>query len=709
MRPTIRPAVRLIIAAALSAATLAPALAQAPAADDPYLWLEDVAGERPLAWVRSRNALAEKEFGADPRFEPMRKSFTEVLDSRDRIATVTRMGDHYYNFWRDADNPRGIWRRTTLDEYRSSRPRWETVFDLDQLARRESENWVWKGVDCLRPTSPKAPYRHCLLSLSRGGADAVVIREFDLVDLRMVIGKDAFVLGEGKQDVNWKDENTVWVMSEFGPDTMTTSGYPRTVREWKRGSLASASPLVFEGQASDVAVGAWSEVESGKRRDWLQRSIAFWNSEYYLQVDGKPMRLALPSDASPWPFNDWLMLRTRSGWTVDGNSYPAGALLAIRFDAFLRGDRKFDVLYAPTARSAIDGVASTRSAVLLTELDNVRPRLWEYRHDGKTWQRSRVDLPDAGQIGGISTYWASDSYFFTRQDFTTPTTLHLRNVGDAGSTAVKSMPRFFNADGIVTRQYEATSADGTRIPYFVAMRENARLDGRNPTLIYGYGGFQSTELPWYSGTFGKGWLEPGGVLVLANLRGGGEFGPAWHRAAQRENKQKTWDDMAAVAEDVIRRGISAPRHLGIMGGSQGGLLVTATMVQRPELFGAVVSQVPLIDMLRYHKLLAGASWIAEYGNPDIPAEREYIARYSPYQNVRPNGKYPRLFLVTSTRDDRVHPGHARKMAARMLEQGHDVLYYENIEGGHGGAANNEQRARMWAQAFSFLWRQLGVK
>jgi prolyl oligopeptidase len=338
----------------------------------------------------------------------------------------------------------------------------------------------------------------------------------------------------------------------------------------------------------------------------------------------------------------------------------------------------------------------------------VRPRLWELRHDGRGWQRTRVDLPDAGQIGNISTYWDSDSYFFSRQDFATPTTLYLRTAGEPASMPLRALPRFFDATGIVTRQFEAVSADGTRIPYFVAMREGTPMNGRNPTLLYGYGGFQSTELPWYSGSFGKGWLEPGGVFVLANLRGGGEFGPEWHRAAQRENKQRTWDDMAAVAEDLIKRGITRPKHLGIMGGSQGGLLVTATMVQRPELFNAVVSQVPLIDMLRYHKLLAGASWIAEYGDPDKPEDRAFIAKYSPYQNVKAGVQYPRLFLVTSTRDDRVHPGHARKMAARMMAQGHDVLYFENIEGGHGGAANNEQSARMWAQTFSFLWRELGT-
>lgn len=720
------------LAALLLSIAAAPASAQAPAqsssrsapmppapaanavSDDPYLWLEDVGGDKAMAWVRAQNAVSEKEFAADPRFEPLRRDLLAILNSRERIPFVSRMGEHYYNFWRDAANPRGLWRRTTLAEYRKPQPQWETVLDLDALGKAENENWVFKGVDCLRPERADAPYRHCLLSLSRGGADAVVVREFDLVARAFV--KDGFVSPEAKQDVDWKDADTLWIATDVGPGSMTTSGYARIAKEWKRGTPLSAARTVYEAQPTDVGVGISSERESGTRRDWITRSIAFWNSESFVLVDGKPVRLELPADATLLPFRDWLLVRLRTPWTVGGRTHAGGVLLAIRFDAFMRGERQFDTLYAPTPRSALDsspgnriGVVRTRNALLLTELDNVRPRLWEVRHDGTRWQRARVDLPDAGQIGSLSAYWASDSYFFTRQDFATPTTLYLRTVGDAKSEPLRALPRFFDASGIVTRQFEAVSKDGTRIPYFVAMRDGTPLNGRNPTLLYGYGGFQSTELPWYSGTFGKGWLEPGGVLALANLRGGGEFGPDWHRAAQRENKQRTWDDMAAVAEDLAKRGITSAKHLGIMGGSQGGLLVTATMVQRPELFNAVVSQVPLIDMLRYHKLLAGASWIAEYGNPDVPEDRAFIARYSPYQNVRQGVQYPRLFLVTSTRDDRVHPGHARKMAARMREQGHDVLYFENIEGGHGGAANNEQSARMWAQAFSFLWRQLGTK
>lgn len=690
-------------------ALVATACLAAAAADDPYRWLEDVTGERALAWVREHNAQAEKEFGADPRYEPLRKQLVAILDSNERIPYVTRMGEHYYNFWRDADHPRGVWRRTTLDEYRKRAPAWEEVFDLDALARRERENWVWKGAECLRPEKAAEPYRHCILRLSRGGADAVVLREFDLIDQRLVLGAKSFVLGEGKQEINWKDRDTVWVMSAFAPGETTSSGYPRVAREWKRGTLASQAPIVLEGRTTDVGVNAFSERESSARRDWFVRSIAFWNEEFEVAVGGKRTRLEIPADAEPIAFRDWLLVRTRTPWTIGGRTYAGGSLLAARFDLFLKGSRTFDVLYEPGPRASLEEVTVTRSAVLVSELDNVRARLWELKHDGANWQRTRVPTPDDAQVGIADAYWASDDYLLTARGFTTPTTLLARTVSGAAPRALKSLPEFFDARGLVTRQSEATSRDGTRIPYFLVMRKDAKLDGRNPALLYGYGGFGDAELPFYSGMFGKGWLEPGGVFVLANLRGGGEFGPQWHRAAQKENKQRTWDDFIAVAEDLIERGVTSPRQLGILGGSQGGLLVTATLVQRPDLFGAAVAQVPLADMLRYHELLAGASWIAEYGDPDKPDERAYLEKYSPYQNVQKDAQYPPLFLTTSTRDDRVHPGHARKLAARMLEQGHPVLYFENVEGGHAAGADHAQQARMWAQTFSFLWRRLAPR
>jgi prolyl oligopeptidase len=682
-------------------------LAEASTSADPYIWLEDVGGERALGWVRERNAGAEKEFAADARYAPLRERLLQILDSRERIPFVTRMGEHYYNFWRDAANPRGLWRRTRLDEYRKADPAWETVLDLDMLAKTENENWVWKGADCLRPESPQQPYRHCMLSLSRGGADAAVEREFDLTDKRFVA--DGFALPEAKSRTDWRDADALWLATDFGPGSLTTSGYARIVKLWQRGTPLAEAATIYEQPRDEVLAMGLSERESGVRRDWVLRVISTRNVQWQRAAGGKLAPLATPHDAEVFFFKDQLLLRLRTAWKPAEHEFAAGSVIAIRLADFDSGKREFAVVYAPRPRHALQTLAVTRSVVLLGELDNVRSRWLEATFDGERWHSRALPLPPNAQVSLAATYWASDQFMMTVQDFATPSTLYLGQVGAerwSEFEPLKSLPAFFDASGLETRQYEATSRDGTRIPYFTVLRKGTLLDGSNPTLLYGYGGFEVSQLPWYSGVFGKGWLEPGGVFLLANIRGGGEFGPDWHLQARREGRQKTFDDFIAVAEDAIARGITSPRHLGVMGGSQGGLLVTGTLVQRPELFGAVVAQVPLADMLRFHKLLAGASWIGEYGDPDKPEDRAFIAKYSPYQNLRKDAKYPRIFLYTSTRDDRVHPAHARKMAARMLEQGHDVLYFENIEGGHGAAANNAQAARMWAQTFSFLWRQL---
>jgi len=682
------------------------ATAQPP--DDPHLWLEDIAGDRAMAWVSARNAEAEREFAADPRFGPLQADLLKILDSRERIPLVSRMGGHYYNFWRDAANPRGLWRRTTLDEYRKAAPIWEVVLDLDALAAAEGENWVWKGADCLRPETPQQPYRRCLLSLSRGGADAAVEREFDLIDKRFVV--DGFVLAEAKSRTNWRDADSLWVATDLGAGSLTTSGYPRIVKLWRRGTPLSAATTVYEQPTDEVLALGLSERESGSRRDWVLRVIETRRTQW-LRVDGDELTaLPAPTDAEVNLFKDRLLLRLRTAWRPAEREFPAGSVIAIGVDEFFAGGRDFAVVYAPAPRRALQGISTTLSAVLLSELDNVRSGLHEARFDGGTWTSRPLPLPANARINVEASYWASDEFLLMAQDFVTPSTLYLGRVGAQrweDFERLKALPAFFDSAGIETRQFEAVSRDSTRIPYFAVMKRDTKLDGRNPTLLYGYGGFENPQLPWYSGVFGKGWFEPGGVFLLANIRGGGEFGPDWHLQARRAGRQKTFDDFIAVAEDAIARGITSRERLGIMGGSQGGLLVTGTMVQRPSLFAAVVAQVPLADMLRYHKLLAGASWIGEYGDPDKPEDRAFIEKYSPYQNLRADAKYPRIFLTTSTRDDRVHPGHARKMAARMTAMGHDVLYFENIEGGHGAAANNAQAARMWAQTFTFLWRQLG--
>jgi prolyl oligopeptidase len=695
---------RLLFALGLLA--LGTAMAQ-PA--DPYLWLEDVTGAKALAWVREQNMRAEKRFGADPRFEQLRGDLLAILDSRAQIPYVRRIGTHYYNFWRDANQPRGIWRRTPIDTYAQADPPWETVLDLDALARAEKENWVWQGATCLRPDKPGAPYVRCLLRLSRGGADAAVIREFDLQDKAFV--KDGFVLPEAKTQADWADENHLWVGTDFGPGSTTSSGYARLAKRWQRGTPLTAAQTVFTGATSDVGVWAWKEYQ-GPVRDWIARGVGVREQEYFALIEGAPVKLDLPRDVALQVYRDWLLLRTRSAWKAGQRTYAAGSLLAIDCAAFLRGARDMSVLYEPGERHALQSFALTQSAVLVTELANVRTRVHEVSFDGKAWRSRPLPTPENAQVSVVTSDFDTDDYQLTVQGFTTPTTLYAGRVGLQrweDFRPLKALPAFFDAAGIVTEQYEATSHDGTRIPYFVVRRAGAGTDGGAPTLLLGYGGFAISQVPSYSATMGRGWLEAGGILVRANIRGGGEFGPTWHSTAQREGRQKTFDDFSAVAEDLVKRNFTRPAKLGILGGSQGGLLVTGTLVQRPELFGAAVAQVPLTDMLRFHKLLAGASWIGEYGDPEVEADRAFIAKYSPYQNTKAGTKYPPLFLVTSTRDDRVHPGHARKLAARMLEQGHEVLYFENIEGGHAAGADNAQAARLWAQTFSFLARELGLQ
>ena len=669
---------------------------------DPWLWLEDVDSGRALGWVAERNAETERELTALPGYAALRTRLKTILDSRDRIPYAGRHAGRFYNFWRDADHERGIWRRTTLDEYRKPSPAWETVLDVDALARRENENWVWAGVTFLEPHGTR-----CLVSLSRGGGDAHVVREFDVATLAFVDG--GFTLPEAKSSVGWVDADTLFVATDFGPDSMTESGYPRIVKAWQRGTSLSEAALVYEAQEDDLSVSAWHDPTPGHERQFVLRQIDFYSSELFLRdpAGGQLTPIDKPLDANAFALRDQFIVELRSDWTLGDRTWPQGALLAIAFDRFLEGSRDFDVLFEPTPTTSLDGIAATRGALFLTILDNVKNRIIEWQRVDGRWQRRDVDVPGMGalHVSAVDEY-DSDQAFLTVTDFLTPSSLYLMEAGRDGRELLKSMPAFFDASPYAVSQFTAQSPDGTYVPYFVVMRKDAPLDGTHPTLLYGYGGFEVSLTPFYSGTTGEAWLAQGGVYVLANIRGGGEFGPRWHQAALKENRQKAFDDFLAVAGDVIRRGITTPPHLGIMGGSNGGLLVGAALTQRPDLFGAVACQVPLLDMRRYHELLAGASWIGEYGDPDDPDEWDYIARYSPYHNVAPDRQYPRVLFTTSTRDDRVHPGHARKMAARMRDQGHDVLYWENTEGGHAGAANNEQTATMWALTYAFLLREL---
>ncbi|MFZ2987861.1 prolyl oligopeptidase family serine peptidase [Ideonella sp.] len=706
-----RQALALLSAAGSPLAMAQTSTSASPAADDPYLWLEDVQGDKALNWVRERNKASRAVLEAHPDFEPNRKRLKEILDSRDRIPQVSRDGNYLYNFWRDQTQPRGLWRRTTLESYVTPNPAWELVLDLDALAKAENENWVWSRVSMLGGKSSR-----CLISLSRGGADATVVREFDIATRRFVDG--GFTLPEAKSEVDWLDENRVFVGTDFGPGSLTDSGYPRVIKLWQRGTPLSAATTVYEGQVKDVAASVQVDSTPGFERVVFARSPDFFTNELSLWQGGKLQAIAKPIDAQMAFWRDQVLIKLRSDWAVAGKTWPSGSLLLAPADAYLRGERNFFALFTPTATRSLEGYSLTRSQVLLDVLDNVANRVlaWRKQGDGASarWEQRELKTPFPGALQvrtlhdpQVAQDAMAEHFLVSYVDFLTPDSLYLGRADVDTLERIKSRPAFFDTTGMKVEQRFAKSKDGTRVPYFVVWPKGLTADGKNPTLLYGYGGFEVSMQPWYSAGWGHGWLAKGGVLVVANIRGGGEFGPAWHQAAVKANKQRSYDDFIAVAEDLIAAKISSPRHLGIQGGSNGGLLVGAVLMQRPELFNAMVCQVPLLDMKRFHTLLAGASWMAEYGNPDVPAEWAYISKYSPYQNVRQTMKYPRVFFVTSTRDDRVHPAHARKMAARMMEQGHAVLYYENIEGGHGGAADNAQLADRQSLEFAYLWTQLG--
>ena len=684
---------------------MTPAFAAQPddPSDDPHLWLEDVTGEKQIAWVRERNAESTQALTSGTGFPVLEQRILSILDSKQRIPAVTKIGDRYYNFWRDAANPKGVWRSTTLDEYRKAEPAWETVIDIDALAKAEHENWVWHGATVLEPED-----RVCLVSLSRGGADADVVREFDLDRKAFVDG--GFSLPEAKSRVAWRGSESLFVATDFGPGSLTTSGYPRTVREWTRGTPLPQADLVFEGQPTDMAVGASHDLTPGFERDFLVRQITFWTNEFFLRRGGHLIKIDKPDDANASVHREWLLIELRSPWTVEETTYPAGALLAANFEAFLKGDRTLHVLFEPTDRTSLAAWAGTRNHILLTTLDNVRNRISTLTFTDGTWHREPLTgVPDIGTatVSPVDEI-ESDDYWLVTSSPLEPSTLSL---GSAATPAklpekLKHTPAFFDASGMKVEQHEAVSQDGTRIPYFQIGRADLPADGSTPTLLYGYGGFEIPLVPGYSPASGVAWLEKGHAYVIANIRGGGEFGPRWHQAALKEKRHRAYEDFAAVAEDLIARKVTSPAHLGIMGGSNGGLLMGNMLTMRPDLFGAVVCQVPLLDMRRFNKLLAGASWMGEYGDPDKPEEWAFIRGFSPYHNVARDRDYPPILITTSTRDDRVHPGHARKMTARLLEYGKPVLSYENIEGGHGGAADNKQKAFMDALGWTFLDREL---
>lgn len=670
---------------------------------DPYLWLEDIHGAKPLAWVDERNAATRKAYADAPEFETTRSRILEVLDSEARIPGVQKLGEHYYNFWRDQAHARGVWRRTTLAEYRKSQPHWEIVLDLDALATAENQHWVWHGADCLKPA-----YRRCLLMLSPGGGDATVVREFDLHDKAFV--KDGFTLPEAKSQTAWIDQDHLYVGTDFGPGSMTKSSYPRIVKEWTRGTPLAEAKLIHEGTADDLAISASRDLTPGFERDFVNRAIDFYSSETFLRnKDGTLTKIDVPLDAVVDSHREWMLIQPRSEWTVGGKTWPSGALLAANFDAFMAGKRELTPLFVPTETTSLSNYSWTRHHLMLNILDNVAGRQQVLTPGHGTWKHKAL----AGEHT-LSTVEAtgvdadgSDAYFQSVTGFLVPETLYYGTLGQGAATPIKRAPAFFDASKHVVHQYFVTSKDGTRIPYFQISATKLELDGSNPTLLYGYGGFEVSLQPKYSGSVGRSWLERGGVYVVANIRGGGEYGPRWHQAALKANRLRAYEDFAAVAKDLIDRGVTSRAHLGAEGGSNGGLLMGNMLTLYPQLFGAIVCEVPLLDMKRYTHLSAGASWMAEYGDPDKADEWSYIKTFSPYENVSAGQDYPPVLFYTATSDDRVGPVQARKMAAKMQDMGYaNAWFYENTEGGHGAAADNKQSAFMHALAYTFLWDQL---
>lgn len=672
-------------------------------AEDPYIWLEEARSDRALAWVRAENDKTLAQLANDPRFEALKAEALAILDAEDRIPMVSFRPDGLYNFWQDRANPRGVLRRTTLDSYRTDTPQWETVLDIDALARADNREWVYQGMSCLEPDM-----RHCMVALSDGGKDATILREFDMATRSFVEG--GFTLPESQGSVSWVDKDTLLVSRDFGGGTVTESFYPFTTRLWKRGESLEQAQEIFRGAASDVSAGAGLLRDSAGTVHGMvaTRGLTFHESATYIRQGDEWVGLNLPSKAGLYGIVDGhVLISTDEAWNTGSQVFPADAIIAVELEAFKRdpnGAAK-TLVWAPGPRQTRQGGAATANSLYVNLLDNVRGRVLKFDYEGGQWVSRTVDLPQNATLGVAAASSKSDEVMFSVTDFLTPSTLYYSADGNAPSV-IKTSPARFDASGMAIEQYEATSADGTKIPYFIVRPRGMALNAGTPTLLTGYGGFQVPRLPGYLGSTGKMWLERGGAYVLANMRGGGEFGPDWHQTAIRENKQRTWDDFIAVAQDLVTRGFTTPEHLGIQGGSQGGLLVGTAFTQRPDLFNAAIVQIPLFDMLRYHLIGRGASWIGEYGDPRIPEQRAWIEPYSPYQKIVRGRDYPMPFFVTSTADDRTHPSHGRKAAARLAEIGQPYLYYEDMTGGHSGGVDNEQRARLLALQTVYLLQRL---
>ena len=672
--------------------------------NEDHLYLEEVLGEKALAEVGRWNERSLARLTADPRFEKMKADALEILNSKDKIPYVSYRGGEVHNFWQDATHVRGIWRRSTLESYLTDDTKWETVLDFDALAEKEGKNWVYKGNTCLSPD-----YELCIVNLSHGGKDAVVRREFNTKTKQFV--EDGFVTQESKGTLSWLDEDHVVVGVDFGEGTMTDSGYPVIAKLWKRGTPLSEAVEIGRGEQEDV--GYWAgtfELDDGSREIMNARSMTFYTSRYdwVPRKDGKlldPVSLPIPEKVNMYgAFKDQVLLQLNEDW----RGFKTGDLVSFDIHDFMKDGTIEDIelVYSPDEKSSLNNVGGTKSKLLLSISKDVTSAAYAFDWDGESWASTKLDFPENGTVSIGATNDKEDVAFVSSESFLTPDTLWTYNTATGEKTEAKALPSWFDASSMVSEQFFATSTDGTKVPYFVVRNKNIPMDGTNPTLLYGYGGFEISLNPAYSATRGKLWLENGGVYVLANIRGGGEYGPKWHQAGLKTQRQKIYDDFISVAEDLIDKKITSPKHLGIEGGSNGGLLMGVMFTQRPDLFNAVVCAVPLLDMMRFHTLLAGASWMGEYGNPEDPVEGAFLRKISPYHNIDPEVDYPEVFFVTSTKDDRVHPAHARKVAKRMEDQGHDFLYYENIDGGHSAAANLKETAKRLALQHTYLMQKL---
>lgn len=693
----------------LTADTAPPAAAFDP---DSHLWLEEVEGADALAWVTAQNDRTLAALQADPHYASNEAAALEVLNSSERIPYGTVRGGLVYNFWQDATNVRGLWRRTTLASYATETPDWETILDFDKLAADEGANWVYKGANCFRP-SPGAKYR-CLVSLSDGGKDAVVNREFDLETKTFIEG--GFVTPEAKQGVAWAGADTLLIATDWGDGTLTESGYPFIVKRWQRGTPLDSAEEVLRGKPTDVGVWPMAmKLEDGRILQGAVLAETFFTSKYFWFPDGEAGAVEWPLPPKVTPkglYKGQYLFSLEQDWAPEGQGeFKAGDLVSFPLEDFLqtRALPKLSIAFRPSETQAVEGVAVAKGAALLSIIDNVVGKLLRLEPSADGWTAAPVTLPGTG---AVSIAFADDeetAVFLNYVDFLTPDSLLSYDIAIGAVSPLKSLKPKYDASGLKVEQFFAVSKDGTKVPYFIVHRADIALDGTTPTLLYGYGGFQVSYGPAYSPVTGRLWLEQGGAYVLSNIRGGGEFGPNWHQAGLKQNRQRIYDDFIAIGEDLIARGITSPELLGIMGGSNGGLLMGVMLNQRPDLWNAVVVQVPLLDMLRYHLLLAGASWVDEYGSPDVPEERAFLETISPYHNFNAAKPYPVPFFVTSTKDDRVHPGHARKMAKRFEEAGLPFWYFENMDGGHAAAADQTARAKRSALEYTYLRQQLFPK